>query len=104
MSITITAEPRAAIPVDLVGVRYTVQPPKSALAFKLAVQAKSAGEDPEQMLTTIDEWIEKAFGKKQATAIRGRLDINHLMQLMEALIEEGSKNPTSSPPASPKSP
>ena len=103
-TIEIKADPRTPIKVSLVGVDYELNPPKSALAIKLAVQAKTAGDDPTLVLQAIDEWVDKAFGKKNATAVRKRLDDEnddldtpHLMQLMEAVIEASSGNPTSSP-------
>lgn len=103
VEINITAEPRTILDVELVGVRYKVNPPKSALALKLAVRAKSAGEDPTLMMEAIDEWIGKAFGAEEAIKVHERLedekdllDFQHIMALMEAVIETTTGNPTSS--------
>lgn len=99
--IEITAEPAAPIEVVLVGVDYKIQPPKSSLALKLAIRAKTAGEDPTLMLEAIDEWINKAFGKTNGAKIKKRLDdpddlldINHVMQLMEKIVEATTATPT----------
>lgn len=99
--IEIKAEPKAALDVELVGENYNIHPPKASLALKLAVRAKTNADDPGLLLKTIDEWIDVAFGKAGAKAIHKRLDdpndvldIEHIMKLMEAVIEETSGNPT----------
>lgn len=100
--IEIKAEPVTPVEVELVGTVYKIQPPKSALALKLAIRAKTAGDDPTLMLETIDEWIDKAFGKSNGTKIKKRLDdandaldIKHVMELMERVIEVSAGDPTS---------
>lgn len=100
--IKITAERRESIPVDLVGVSYEVTPPKTALAIKVALQAKKAQDDPDEVMKALDGWIARAFGKKQAAKITERLysdeddlDIDHIMQLMNLLMEESTGTPTS---------
>jgi hypothetical protein len=109
--IVITAEPLDLIPVSLVGVTYQIKPPKSSLALKLAVRAKTAEDDPSLMMEAIDEWVDKAFGKEEAENVRARLDdeddvldFPHIMALMEAVIERTTGNPTSSSSGSPSSP
>jgi hypothetical protein len=99
--ITIKAKSRDAIPVDMAGVRYSLNPPKAALAMKLAVRAKTAGDDPTLVLEAVDEWLDKAFGKREANKVRKRLDdaddpldTPDIMELMEAVIERASGNPT----------
>lgn len=101
--INIVADPREPITVNLVGTEYVVKPPKAALAMKLAVTAKSAEEDPSAMMAAVNQWISIAFGKVGAKAIQKRLedmdddlDFPHIMQLMEAMIERATGNPTSS--------
>lgn len=101
--IEIKAEPKSAIEVELVGTVYKIQPPKAALALKLAIRAKAAAETPDLMMASIDEWILAAFGKAGAAKIQRRLDdpadaldVTHVMQLMEAVVEEAAApNPTS---------
>lgn len=107
MSIKIEATPKAVLDVELVGVHYSVTPPKAALALRLAVAAKQSGEDdPGSVVDTLNAWLLMAMGEEQEKAIQARiedpkdaLDIDHLMMLMEAVIEESSGNPTGSSPA-----
>lgn len=100
-AIVIESSPRAIIPVRLHGVDYTIRPPKAALALKLAVRAKQAGDAPELMVAAVDEWIDRAFGSQVAGAIRARLDneddaldLPDLMTLMNRVIELTAGNPT----------
>lgn len=99
--ITIEAAPREAIPVMLVGVAYEINPPKAALALKLAVTAKTAGNDDTAMMDALFEWVDIAFGKRASTAIKKRLDdpaddldLPHITALMEAVIERQTDLPT----------
>lgn len=102
--IEILADPRAKISVNLVGVRYEVEPPKTALAIQLARQASTAQDDPAGLFTLIDTWMDSAFGKPMAKKVRARmqdptdaLDFPHVMRLMEALVQRAANgNPTSS--------
>lgn len=99
--ITIAAEPKKAVIVDLVEQRYTIKPPKSAMAVKLAVRAKQAGDDdPGAVMAAISEWVNIAFGAKAAPGVMERLedpdddlDIIHVMNLIEALVEVGAPTP-----------
>lgn len=108
--ISISAAPRKKIPVDLVGVRYQVFPPKGALALELGIQTKKAGDDPSAAWDMVEKWVDRAFGKVDARKIKARLsddnddlDIAHLMQLMTVLMERMSGNPTSSSDEKPSS-
>lgn len=100
--IKITADPVVALPVELVGIVYEVTPPKSSLAMKLAVRAKTSGDDPSLMVDTLYEWVDSAFGD-EAPAVRARLedpkdllDIIHISKLMEVIVKETTGgNPTS---------
>lgn len=100
MPITINAEPRESIVVELVGVKYNLMPPKSSLALKMAVRAKTASDDPTEMMEAMYEWVDSAFGE-EATAVKARLDaaddlldIDHIAKLMEAVMELASGNPS----------
>ena len=101
--ISIEADPRAPVVINLVGLEYTVKPPKTALAMKLAIAAKQAEDDPTSMMAAVDQWISLAFGKTNAAKIQKRLESNdddldfpHIMKLKESLIELATGNPTSS--------
>lgn len=102
--IRIEAEPRKRIPVDLVGKRYEIVPPKASFALKFAVNAQLAtqAQDSEKVARVIDEWIEAAFGA-EADAVKARLndpadalDTNHIGMLMRAIMEASTGDPTTS--------
>jgi hypothetical protein len=102
--IEINASPVEKIDVKLVGKAYKVTPPKAAFAMKIAREAREGGSaNAGRVVEVMDEWMERAFGKAQHTAVQKRLDdptddldLPHIMQLMELLIEEQSDgNPTS---------
>lgn len=89
----ISGEARKGIPVDLVGKRYVVKKPKSALGLRVAVASKKAGEDPEGMMKAMDTFIDMTFGKKDGVGIRKRLedpdddlDYDHITELVQALM------------------
>jgi len=97
----ISAEPRKTLEVDLVGQTYKVTAPKAALGLKIAIRAKQSGDDPGLMMDAVEEWVVKAFGKSAAKKVLARvddenddLDIQHLMKLMEAVIEATTGDPT----------
>jgi hypothetical protein len=99
--VVIVAEPKPKLLIDLVGVDYEITPPKAALAMAMAMNAKNAGEDPYALLDAISNWIRKAFGAEQAAAVLARmededdlLDLPHIMQLMTAMIEKSTGDPT----------
>lgn len=105
--ITIAAEPREPITVNLVGEEYLVDPPKGTYGIKLAQRAKEAGEDTEANWSVVEGWVQRAFGKKQAKKVLERLmdddddlDIPHIMKLIEALAEAITGDPTMSSPDS----
>lgn len=97
---TVNSDGRKGIPVELVGKRYVIKKPKSALGLRVAVAAKKAQEDPESMLAAMDSFIDMTFGKKDGAAVRKRLedpdddlDYEHITQLVQALMEVDG-NPT----------
>ena len=111
MAITISAAPRTVLDVELVGVHYSLTPPKAFLALKMAVDNKVNSEDPSLMVATMNEWLVQAVGVETAQMIQARmndpaddLDVTHIMQLMEAVLSEMSERPTTSPSVSRKSP
>jgi hypothetical protein len=101
-AITIEATPIEPIDVTLVDKKYTIVPPKAALAMRLAVESKLYEDDPAKMAEVLGVWIKKAFGDK-AAKIQARLDdeddlldIVHIMTLMEKVIEhQMDEDPTS---------
>lgn len=102
MSIVIEASPVEPIEVELVGKKYTITPPKTALAMRMAVTSKINGDDASAASELVNVWMDKAFGKEVAETVRDRfeddedlLDIPHVMQLMEKVFEVQSGNPTS---------
>lgn len=100
-TLSIAAQPKKKWPVELIGVKYEVNVPKKALAMALMMRVKQAGNDPELVSASFDVLITKMFGKEGAPAIHARLededddlDIDHLMELMGALLEVSAGDPT----------
>lgn len=102
-SIDIKATPQKKVQVKLLGVDYLVKVPKKAAALQLMMRVKNAGDDPQMSSDAIDDLIIRMFGKEHLADVRRRLyeddeddlDIDHLMELMKALIEYATAgNPT----------
>ena len=96
----VTASERRSFLVDLVGRRYTLTPPKAALAMKAAIRAKTAGDDPTLLMESIMEWVRSALGDDGAADVTARLDdpadrldIEHLTALMGKVQEATTGNP-----------
>lgn len=91
---------RKEIKVELVGVAYTIRPPKAAFGLHLA---RVNQNDQGAMAGLVIKWIEQAFGD-ESDAVLARmddyddeLDLTHLMELMQLVMERVSGNPTTSP-------
>lgn len=90
---------RKIITVNLVGTEYKVRVPKAAI---LLAFAKVAGKnDPQTIARVFDDFITSLFSRKDAASVRKRLadndddlDIEHLGNLIEAIAEYTSENPT----------
>jgi hypothetical protein len=100
-NIDIVAAPKKQFQVKLVGVDYMATAPKKALALSLLMRVKNAGNDPEMMDDAITSLIIKMLGREHVEAVQARLadeeddlDIDHLMVLMNKLIEAVSADPT----------
>lgn len=100
--IVIAAKPRTPVTVDLVGHEYVVTPAKSTVGLALAERLKTAGEDPGAVMEEVEGYVGLIFGNKQKRNVMARLrdgnddlDLNHIMELMGALAEQGSANPSS---------
>jgi len=103
-SITIEAQPREKIDVDLVGKHYVIDPPKAAATMELAEKASAAKGDTDTLLRMLTEWMERTFGPKQYAKIRARmydpddlLDLGHIMTLMGEVAKVQTGNPPTSP-------
>lgn len=101
--LVIDAEHVDSIPVRLVGVKYSIRPPKTALAIRFASRAKAAKEDPAALMEAVEGWVHMAFGKTTGKKVLARLDasdddldIEHIVKLMEALVEQQAGDPTTS--------
>lgn len=99
--IVIDAGDTTDIPVNLVGVEYLVNPPKATVAIALAQRIEESRENPGALLDELHGWVRAAFGKKQAKAIierlgdpDDRLDIPHIVQLMQKITEAATGDPT----------
>ena len=93
---------RPTIKIRLVGQTYSIRPPKAALALKMAWRAKQFEDRPDLVAETLNEFIDKAFSAKDAEAVKVRLyesdddplDVPHIMELMNAVMERVVGDPT----------
>lgn len=99
--IVIEATPRKSYDVSLVGIDYKLTPPKSALALKMANQTRNGADGATDVVDSIYTWVRSAFGPTQSKAIIKRLDdpedlldIEHLTQLMQKVMEVMTASPT----------
>lgn len=100
-TLTIAAQHKRRFPVNVVGVDYVASAPKKALALSLMMRVKIAGDDPAMMNDAINALIKVMFGADHIEGIQARLadegdelDIDHLMLLMNKLIEAATGDPT----------
>lgn len=101
--VAIVTEGRKKILISLIGVEYEITPPKTIVGLRMAIRAKAAADDPALMMEALDDWIVRAFGKVVAKTIQKRLesedddlDFQHITELMQAVVEQVTGNPTSS--------
>lgn len=99
--ITIDAEAPKPITVSLAGEEYTVRPIKSSLGIALAQRFQGDQSDMAKFEKNIDQLVKIIFGKKDSAAIQKRLsdpedllDLPHIFNLLNALVEKASGNPT----------
>jgi hypothetical protein len=97
---------RKPITVNLVGVQYTLTPPKAAIAIEMAEAAKgmtTTGDDAnvDETLKVLYDWLGMAMTAKDVEAVKKRLksktddlDIPHLTTLLEKVMEYVVGNPT----------
>lgn len=98
-----------AIDVDLVGIRYTIHPPKSSFSMRLAKVApafsgmteKAMRKDSKKALSAMtamnalmEDWINSAFTKTDAKKVIERLDdptdaldVDHIFELLKGVME-----------------
>lgn len=99
--IDISPKPPKPLTVNLVGKSYTVRPIKAALGVSLAQRFKGVDNDPEKLAEAVNGLVKMMFGPNDAKAVTKRLtdgtdalDYPHIMQLLNALIEKSTGNPT----------
>lgn len=102
MGITIDAEPVEPLEVTLIGKEYKVIPPKASALMAISDTMKGKEED-DMTLNDIKGFVEILFQKKDVPAVMkrltdtsDRLDVDHIMKLMEKVMEAVQENPTSS--------
>ncbi len=99
---------RKPLNVSLVGVDYTITPPKAALAIEMAKDiSKAKNKKPEEVMDTLYEWLGMCMDDEGVAAIRKRLmdpkddlDIPHVTELLGAVMERITDNPPTSPSGS----
>ena len=103
--VSIEVKKRDAIPLIFGDDEYTILPPKGAMSLDLAERAQDAvaNGDVKSMWGEIEGWFIDGLGEEQWDRIDARLhdptddlDIVHLIQAMEALVEVVTDSPTSS--------
>lgn len=99
--IQISIDPPKPITVDLGGTRYTVRPIKGALGIALGQRMKSVKGDAGKLRETVEHLVEMIFGKSEAPGVLSRLDdpedaldFQHVLELMNALVERSTGSPT----------
>lgn len=102
MGITIDAEPVEPLEVTLIGKEYKVIPPKASALMAISDTMKGKEED-DMGLSDIKGFVEILFQKKDVPSVMkrltdtsDRLDVDHVMKLMEKVMEAVQENPTSS--------
>jgi hypothetical protein len=100
-TITIPGKTRKSIDIELVGIEYTVRPPKASVAVFLSQALKDAGEDAEKLLDGLEKWNLVLFGKEIGPKVTERLkdpdddlDIPDVVELISAVMETSGENPT----------
>lgn len=102
MGIVIDAEPVETMDVKLVGVDYKIKPPKTSLLME--VTDKMQGKNEEDVTSEdLYRFVDLMFTKTDATKVKKRLsdakddlDIEHVMTLLDKLMEAVQPNPTTS--------
>lgn len=102
MGIVIDAEPAETLDVKLVGVEYKLTPPKTSLLMQ--VTDKMQGKDEEDITSEdLYRFVDLLFSKSDSVQVKKRLnepkdalDIEHVMTLLDKLMEAVQPNPTTS--------
>lgn len=99
--INIPIEPSKPLTVTLGEKSYTVRPIKTTLGIAMAQRFQNVGKDLDKLNSGVDSVITTIFGKTDALKIKKRLedpaddlDIPHIVDLMKALVERSTGNPT----------
>lgn len=96
---------RTELPVKLIGKAYKVRPPKALVMLDFAKNLQeaqaSADQDPSAILEHLTNWIRSSFSEAEGEDIINRLhdpkddlDLSHIMDLMNAVMERTTGNPT----------
>lgn len=102
--IRISAKPKKALPVDLIGITYSIKPPKTSLLLAISDHAEKKGETPGALSRDFDTILKLMFSPKkgQYEEIKARLgsaddelDLEHIFESVEAVTEAQTGNPTS---------
>lgn len=102
MGIVIDAEPAETLDVKLVGVDYKITPPKTSLLMQ--VTDKMQGKEEEDVTSEdLYRFVDLMFTNTDSVKVKKRLndpkdalDIDHVMSLLDKLMEAVQPNPTTS--------
>lgn len=102
--LTIPVEVPSGVSVALGDEVYVVRPIKTTLGMSLAGSLQSLKEDPKEMVKAMDRLVNLVFNPEDRDNIKARLndredalDYNHIMNLLMALMERATGNPSTSP-------
>lgn len=102
-AIVVDVAPRVPHNVVLGGQPYRALPMKMLTAVNLGKKLEAAGENTDKLLYELESFVGTIFGRgsEQTRAIMARmedpedgLDLPHVMDLVQKLIERTTKNPT----------
>lgn len=104
--LTIPVEAPSGVSVALGDQVYVVRPIKTTLGMSLAGSLQSLKEDPKEMVKAMDRLVNLVFNPEDRDNVKARLndredalDYNHIMNLLMALMERATGNPSTSPSA-----
>lgn len=101
MALVITGEKRDVIDIDLVGKKYKIKKPKTAVSLIAARSMGKAGNDAVKIIDATERWLKSVFGVKVTEEIMARLedpeddvDFPQIVEMQTKIIEEMTGNPT----------
>lgn len=102
MAINIEADPIQVLEVTVVGKEYKVRPPKAATLMDVTSGMSDKDED-DMSMDDLNKFVDLLFAPTDSKAVKKRLldandslDLGHVMELLNKVMEEVQPNPTTS--------